>query len=94
MNLTSSDILEISGNSNPREKLSQWDFTHLITDLYKLRSADSLALEDIPQERIEDYRILISKFALLKPQDSVATQFQLMFSILHKFYERSSLWKF
>jgi hypothetical protein len=42
------------------ESFSKWNGLDMITDFYKLRNADSLALRDISKNRMEEY-ILISE---------------------------------
>lgn len=63
-----------------------WNGFDLLVDLYRLRSADELAWQDIGQERAQQYR-LISGLFLAKNNEDKKTQQQLrlFFTILNKF---------
>lgn len=54
-----------SANGFDLRQFSQWNGFDLATDFYRLRNADQLALNDIPAERLRQYRLLTQ--ALNKP---------------------------
>jgi len=64
----------------------QWKGIDLITDFYRIRSADMLAITDIGTERINQYKI-ISNYILNKDESSdlILKDLKLFFSILDKF---------
>ena len=64
----------------------KWKGIDLITDFYRIRSADRLAINDIGTKRIAAYELLIKSFTV-KKQTADATQknLRLYFTILSKF---------
>jgi 3',5'-cyclic AMP phosphodiesterase CpdA len=65
----------------------KWNGLDLITDFYRIRSADELALADISKDRIQQYKILAEHFLLNDSADTDINRsnLKLFFFILHKF---------
>jgi len=66
----------------------KWTGLDLITDFYRIRSADQLALADISKERTKQYEFLAKSFAenySVNTVDITTKNLGLFFTILHKF---------
>jgi 3',5'-cyclic AMP phosphodiesterase CpdA len=70
-----------------RKDFKKWKGLDLITDFYRIRSADELALADISKDRIQQYKILAERLLLNDSADTDVNRsnLKLFFSILHKF---------
>lgn len=68
-----------------------WSGLELITDFYRVRSADELAIADIGKERIKQYQFIISSYLIhqkgrkLNPETQTARNTILLLTILNKF---------
>jgi len=74
-------------NLKPND-FKKWTGLDLVTDFYRIRSADQLALADISKERIEQYEFLADKYAenhSVNYVDITTKNLGLFFTILHKF---------
>ena len=72
----------LEGEEYALKDFSLWHAEQMIIDFYRLRSADELALRDIPDERIEQYQKLIE--SLLKNESPLLKELQLFGSIFEK----------
>lgn len=59
-----------------------WTFEDLLLDLYKFQSADELAKMDIPEARLQQYKILEKLFESNQSQDPFIIQLKSLFKIL------------
>ncbi|GLB52554.1 metallophosphoesterase [Neptunitalea chrysea] len=64
---------------------TNWTGTDVIYDFYKLRNADVLALQDIPEERLKYYRQLILAYKNNTPKDTLEAQLQQVFYCIDAF---------
>lgn len=64
------------------KKFKNWTFDELILDLYKFQSADELAKQDIPKDRLEQYKVLEDLLAKNESQDLFINQLKSLFKIL------------
>ena len=68
-----------------------WSGLELITDFYRIRSADELAIADIGKERIKQYQFIITSYLdhqkerNLNPENQTAKNTILFLTILNKF---------
>lgn len=68
-----------------------WSGLELITDFYRIRSADELAIADIGKERIKQYQFIITSYLdhqkerKLNPENQTAKDTILFLTILNKF---------
>ena len=70
------------------ESLENWSGADLIFDLYRLRSADQLAYEDIGAERLGEYKLITTSFlnkGMVSGGDSLKQDMLELMSILDKF---------
>jgi len=94
------DLLVLAGGNNKAiskqlaksnlkiEDFKKWNGLDLVTDFYRIRSADQLALADISKERIKQYEFLADRFTKnhsVSTDDITAKNLGLFFTILHKF---------
>jgi 3',5'-cyclic AMP phosphodiesterase CpdA len=65
----------------------KWNGIDIVTDFYRIRSADQLAIADVGAKRIKQYQLLIDCFLLDKKQHTDANHKNLIlfFTILDKF---------
>lgn len=66
----------------------KWNGLDLVTDFYRIRSADQLAIADISKERIEQYRFLSKSYLenmVSIQEDTPRKNLILLFTILNKF---------
>lgn len=88
--LSGEDLLELSlGNSKNSEKIKtkdfeKWNFEDALFNLYQLQSADELAKNDIPKERLLQFEILNENFKKLDTEDKLLLRLKDFFKILNK----------
>lgn len=73
---------ELKENGTSTEAFRKWRAEEVLLDLYKFQSADELAKKDIPEERLQQYRILEACYEKSRPQDPFALQVKSLFQIL------------
>ena len=72
---------------SPENLTSSWTGKDLLFDFYKLYNADVLALDDIPKDRIADYKMLIAAFSRLDDSDDkLSMQLKEFFVCLEDFF--------
>jgi len=87
--LTASDLYNIV-NENPQieTEFSEWKGRDMILDFYKIRNADKLAFQDIPSQRLSDYKKIIEakkQHQLSKSQNKNAQKLSQFLGIFDKF---------
>lgn len=87
--LTASDLYNIV-NENPQieTEFSEWTGRDMILDFYKIRNADKLAFQDIPSQRLSDYKKIIEakkQHQLSKSQNKNAQKLSQFLGIFDKF---------
>ena len=79
----------LKGSGTRISEFKKWTGLDLITDFYRIRSADQLALADISSDRIKQYQLLSKCFAEnragMASNDPVHKDLGLFLSILNKF---------
>lgn len=88
-NLNGEDLLLLTQNKNQlkeqgirSEDFRKWSFNDLLLDLYKFQSADELARKDIPEERLNQYKVLENLYRKNETRDSWIQQIKSVFTIL------------
>jgi len=79
---------QLSNSNLKLNDFKKWTGLDLVTDFYRIRSADQLALADISKERIKQYEFLAKNFAAqqsVNPENIMRKNLGLFFTILHKF---------
>ncbi|MCL3779343.1 metallophosphoesterase [Prolixibacteraceae bacterium JC049] len=61
MNSTGKELAALAGINNAKESWSKWTGYDMVVDLYRLRSADKLAIKDIGVERVKQYMLVIEQ---------------------------------
>ncbi len=84
LNASGKQICENSSLLSMRVPL-EWSGNDLLLDFYKLRNADVLAKQDIPQERLKQYKQLINAYASLRKEDKLSVQLKAFFNCLNAF---------
>ncbi|WBL21079.1 metallophosphoesterase family protein [Zunongwangia sp. HRR-M8] len=86
-NLTSSDLLKnVSTSSKLSQNFSEWKGYDMILDFYKIRNADKLAFQDIPEQRLKEYKTIIAEAKAGKISENKIDKRLLQFlSIFDKF---------
>ncbi|MFP9114420.1 metallophosphoesterase family protein [Flavobacterium sp. RHBU_3] len=64
-----------------RKELESWTGADWVYDLYRLQSADCLALEDIGKQRLKQYNLIIKQQNKLKLTDKVIASYTLFYNI-------------
>jgi 3',5'-cyclic AMP phosphodiesterase CpdA len=75
-------------NSLRLNDFKKWDGLDLVTDFYRIRSADQLAVADISEKRIRQYKFLATLYLenqSLAPENSTQKSLCLFLTILNKF---------
>lgn len=82
---------ELRNTGLKKRDFKHWSGLDMITDFYRIRSADQLAIKDIGTQRIEEYRLISKLFfqdqKLLKNQDLMKSKLGLFLTILDKFLD-------
>lgn len=73
---------ELKENGISTEAFRKWRAEEVVFDLYKFQSADELAKKDIPEERLQQYRILEACYEKSSPRDPFSLQVKSLFQIL------------
>lgn len=88
-NLTGEDLLllilnkdQLKNKNIRSETFRTWTFEDLLFDLYKFQSADELAKNDIPKERLHQYQILEKLYRKNPSQDLFILQIKSVFKIM------------
>ncbi len=86
--LSGEDLLFLSAKNKKSavknsEKFRKWNFEDALLNLYQLQSADELAKEDIPKERLLQFDVLNTDFQKLKTDDHFLMQLKIFFKILN-----------
>lgn len=77
---------ELGQNKLVLSDFEQWNGLDLITDFYRIRSADQLALSDIGPERIRQYQYLAASFFKYQQKgDPIQDKLGLFLTILNRF---------
>jgi len=84
LNASGNQLWENSGLPSMKFPL-EWKGSDLILDFYRLRNADKLAEQDIPKERLKQYKYLITAYASLHKEDKLSVQLKAFFSCLNDF---------
>lgn len=63
----------------------EWNGSDLLLDFYRLRNADVLAEQDIPKERLKQYKYLIMAYASMPKEDKLSVQLKAFFRCLNAF---------
>lgn len=64
------------------EAFQKWKIEDLLLDLYKFQSADELARKDIPDERLQQYKILEELFSAYQGQNLLVLNLKKVFKIM------------
>ena len=87
--LTASDLYKIvAENPQTETEFSEWTGRDMILDFYKIRNADKLAFQDIPSQRLSDYKKIIEakkQHQLSKSQNKNAQKLSQFLGIFDKF---------
>ena len=87
--LTASDLYKIvAENPQTETEFSEWKGRDMILDFYKIRNADKLAFQDIPSQRLSDYKKIIEakkQHQLSKSQNKNAQKLSQFLGIFDKF---------
>jgi 3',5'-cyclic AMP phosphodiesterase CpdA len=71
------------------DRFGDWSGSDLVFDLYRLRSADELAFNDIGQERLDQYRLIIESFlkqeTLISGNDPMQSKMLTLLKMFRKF---------
>jgi 3',5'-cyclic AMP phosphodiesterase CpdA len=88
-NLTGEDLLllilnkdQLKNKNIQSETFRTWTFEDLLFDLYKFQSADELAKNDIPKERLHQYQILEKLYQENSSEDLFVLQIKSVFKIM------------
>ncbi|MFS4473563.1 metallophosphoesterase family protein [Chryseobacterium sp. T20] len=87
--LNGEDLLLLIQNKNQlnekqinSETFEKWSFDDLLLDIYKFQSADELAKNDIPEERLKQYQLLEDLYKENNSKDPLIQQLKSVFKIL------------
>ncbi|MGL5903818.1 MAG: hypothetical protein ACRCZO_14150 [Cetobacterium sp.] len=66
--------------------LEKWNGTDLVTDLYRFRNAGNLALNDVSNKRVKEYRAMYELSLNNKIEENkVTNRVKVLFSVLNRF---------